>query len=606
MCKRISVILAILSTGTGWVSAADIILNEYNAVRASRWLDCDGLDCLLCGGPPCKEDMFFGRVRGNGGNWFELVVTHNHVDMRGWRLDWTENPSDAGTLMLTDDPLWSDLRAGTIITFTELDTAAGGLDTDPSYDPVADDWWININTLSSAGVPQEDYVTTTTNVVGDGLGNFSVGNDNWQLTIKDADSNVIFGPGGEGIAGFSNVSSRDVGKLEENPTSAITPGSNYNDGTSSSFGHPNIWGGGGSRQDFTCLRCDDGEFCNGTEACDANGVCQPGDDPCPGQLCRESDDRCVNCLNTDDCDDELFCNGAEACDSNGVCQPGDNPCPGQLCRESDDRCVDCLSAADCDDGQFCNGAETCDGNGACWAGIEPCADRAHCDEGGDRCLECVDNTECDDGDECTDDACADGVCTFSPVAGCVGGADGTTPAPDTNDGTPDEDLSASAQDLPDESGDVSSQLDSSDGSDDDRDGDGVLDPYDLCPDISDSTNADEDGDGVGDACAPESDPEVDAESEREPERQPAPGAVSRVGCGVYNGVALILLPMTLLTWKGSRRHVRRRAAGRPAPRCPGRRAVCGRLAFAGPCVIGSETRGRDGILGRCPEWEERR
>ena len=30
--------------------------------------------------------MFFRRVPGNGGNWIELVVTSNHVDMRGWRV----------------------------------------------------------------------------------------------------------------------------------------------------------------------------------------------------------------------------------------------------------------------------------------------------------------------------------------------------------------------------------------------------------------------------------------------------------------------------------------------------------------------------------------
>ncbi len=33
--------------------------------------------------------------------------------------------------------------------------------------------------------------------------------------------------------------------------------------------------------------CDDSQFCNGTETCDANGGCQAGDDPCPGLMCNE-------------------------------------------------------------------------------------------------------------------------------------------------------------------------------------------------------------------------------------------------------------------------------------------------------------------------------
>ena len=102
--------------------------------------------------------------------------------------------------------------------------------------------------------------------------------------------------------------------------------------------------------------CDDSTFCNGAETCDAYGDCQAGSDPCPGQMCRESDDQCVDCLNNGDCEDSEFCNGAEICDANGDCQAGSDPCPGQMCRESDDQCVDCLNNGDCEDSEFCNGA----------------------------------------------------------------------------------------------------------------------------------------------------------------------------------------------------------------------------------------------------------
>ncbi len=41
----------------------------------------------------------------------------------------------------------------------------------------------------------------------------------------------------------------------------------------------------------TNAHCDDGLFCNGTEACSA-GSCLPGANPCPNQPCNETDDMC--------------------------------------------------------------------------------------------------------------------------------------------------------------------------------------------------------------------------------------------------------------------------------------------------------------------------
>ena len=36
-------------------------------------------------------DLFFGTIEGNGGNWFELLVVDDLVDMRGWQLVWEED-----------------------------------------------------------------------------------------------------------------------------------------------------------------------------------------------------------------------------------------------------------------------------------------------------------------------------------------------------------------------------------------------------------------------------------------------------------------------------------------------------------------------------------
>ena len=111
--------------------------------------------------------------------------------------------------------------------------------------------------------------------------------------------------------------------------------------------------------------CDDGEFCNGAEYCNASQICRPGIEPCTEQLCRETDDICVDCLADADCADDLFCNGVEMCDASGSCQPGDDPCPGEMCDEPTAQCVECFVDADCDDGNPCTGEERCTAAGFC-------------------------------------------------------------------------------------------------------------------------------------------------------------------------------------------------------------------------------------------------
>ena len=161
--------------------------------------------------------------------------------------------------------------------------------------------------------------------------------------------------------------------------------------------------------------CDNSVFCDGAEICDANGDCQAGSDPCPGEMCRESDDQCVECLTNGDCDDSAFCNGDETCDANGDCQAGSYPCGSQLCRESDDQCVDCLTNGDCDDSTFCNGDETCDANGDCQAGSYPCGSQL-CRESDDQCVDCLTNGDCDDSDPCNGAETCDGNGDCQPGA----------------------------------------------------------------------------------------------------------------------------------------------------------------------------------------------
>jgi hypothetical protein len=163
---------------------------------------------------------------GNGGDWFELVVITDHLDMRNWLLDIYENGAFDETLNLTNNSIWSDLRSGTIITVSE------DLPDDVSYNPAAGDWWINVQAFDYAsGI----YIEAS---------NFAVSNSNWQLRIRDSGGGVRFGPAGEGVSPASGISDTEILRLEADPDASITPSStDYDDGSDfSTFGSSNQWG----------------------------------------------------------------------------------------------------------------------------------------------------------------------------------------------------------------------------------------------------------------------------------------------------------------------------------------------------------------------------
>ena len=219
-----------------------MILNEYNAVGDDQFLN--GGDEIADDDGGQKSDTFFGRVAGNGGNWFELVVIAESLDIRGWQvLIDDDNGANQVTLTFTEDDIWSNLGAGTIITVAE------GVPDDVSYDPDTGDWWIQVQASTSG---TGTYISAS---------DFEVSNIHTQFEILDGDGTLIFGPAGESIGSGIGVNSREVFKLETDPSALIRPESNsYNDGTSSSFGSPNIYGGGEQVQDFSALRSGPPEF----------------------------------------------------------------------------------------------------------------------------------------------------------------------------------------------------------------------------------------------------------------------------------------------------------------------------------------------------------
>ena len=121
------------------------MVNEYNGVAAAQYLNGGTAAADADGG--AAADPYFGRVLGNGGDWLELVVIQDHLDLRGNSLSIAEGTGAGRTttvLNFTQSSLWSDLRSGTIITVAE------DVPDDPSYAPLAGDWWINVQAVEHA------------------------------------------------------------------------------------------------------------------------------------------------------------------------------------------------------------------------------------------------------------------------------------------------------------------------------------------------------------------------------------------------------------------------------------------------------------------------
>ncbi len=196
------------------VPRARVVLNEYNGVRPDVSLKNGG------------SDTYFGAVVGNGGDWLELVVVTDHVDLRGWRLDVVDNAGAVQQIVLPDELGLADVRAGTIVTVTDNPAVPSEFVVD------ALDRWINVNVAA-----------------------LDVSHQNTTVTILDADERVVFGPAGEGahpLVGGAGIGSDEIFRLDQSPTFATVATGPYLDGVQSTFGSPNVLSGGGV-QDFTPL-----------------------------------------------------------------------------------------------------------------------------------------------------------------------------------------------------------------------------------------------------------------------------------------------------------------------------------------------------------------
>jgi hypothetical protein len=238
-CTNLSV-LATLGTlalaATAQATLPPLVINEFNAVNDSNYLGGGGCDTVLTDGDHI--------VQGNGRNWVEFAVLEDHLDIRGWVLEWANDDPDSGTVTFQNHALWSDLRAGTIIAIYEYDGASGQPSvSDVTIDPCNGDWKLAVR------IDNDTYLTHS-------VSGFKVDNDNWRGQIKDDTNTVIQSWVGESITAGStgwgdcsysgNVGNDEVGKLQiENvPGASSVRVCDYDDGDHSTFGCANYWGSG--------------------------------------------------------------------------------------------------------------------------------------------------------------------------------------------------------------------------------------------------------------------------------------------------------------------------------------------------------------------------
>lgn len=295
-------------------SAAGLVLNEYSAVKDGEYFDTGasykGYDHGLLGelaGLGIGSDL---RVAGNGDDWIELLVTEDHMDLRGWEVQWFERENPApydttgdvlwqapygtdmttkkhGILTFGDADVWSDLRSGTVITITEdqqktamsqvwngtsfVDNGDVTIDlsTDTSYDPHGGDWHINICTEQEQANYDSDnsyerLIVAETTTLGDTMGQFLVNNDQWAARIVDDEDNLIVGLVGEdlvadpanGVLGWGGggVNSQEAASLEDPADWTNPSGNDYDDHDYTTFGVENAFSGGSQSQDLSGLR----------------------------------------------------------------------------------------------------------------------------------------------------------------------------------------------------------------------------------------------------------------------------------------------------------------------------------------------------------------
>ncbi|MFH1530683.1 MAG: LamG-like jellyroll fold domain-containing protein [Pseudomonadota bacterium] len=188
--------------------------------------------------------------------------------------------------------------------------------------------------------------------------------------------------------------------------------------------------------DADCDIYEDGDACNGTLNCDADGTCSLDEDTivsCPATsavckefVCQPATGNCAlkNLVQGVPCEDDNPCTLDEWCEAGACiglplnCDDG-NPCTDEVCVPGEG-CMLTFNNKPCNDGAPCTWPDACV-EGICLGPDFDCNDGNPCTQ--DSCDEatgCVNQPfqgPCDDGDACTTgDVCEAGVCAGAPVS----------------------------------------------------------------------------------------------------------------------------------------------------------------------------------------------
>jgi uncharacterized protein (TIGR03382 family) len=199
---------------------AAVVLNEWSAVEPGETLS--------------EGDPALGAVEGNGGDWLEFVILTDHTDLRGWSIELRDRAGLESRLTFSEAPVLSDLRSGTLLTVAE------DMPEDTAYDPAGGDWRLHLRAgRSGSGVSISALP-------------FDVSPRDWQLTLRDREGRLRYGPVGEGQGGLAGIGKDEVGALQADPGPDTRRDGAYAAADQSSFGAPNRWAGG--EQDLSALR----------------------------------------------------------------------------------------------------------------------------------------------------------------------------------------------------------------------------------------------------------------------------------------------------------------------------------------------------------------
>ncbi len=240
--------------------ASPVLLNEYNAVNSSKFLN--GGTVELDNDLGAAADLHFGRVLENGGDWFELVVVGTGgpgaVDLRGWRIVLSQTAGGAtttsATIVLSQAPYWAAVPTGTLLTFIERNADQGGHDTGieiRNNRGSVGDSWSNIWLGDPTYLTYTDAATNGYTVIDGVVGGIALDEKETRILLKNAAGTLMAGPFGEGVPPGVEVGDTEVFALNADPAPAVSPLvaadatlgiPGFKDKSNrSSFGRPNEW-----------------------------------------------------------------------------------------------------------------------------------------------------------------------------------------------------------------------------------------------------------------------------------------------------------------------------------------------------------------------------